>query len=506
MLAGAGTLLAGGAVLGRPGRFLGTSGGTTFDGLYHEPLGDATLSTSSGSLVVSLGDGGGGGGTASNAGDDGVRTDTERALRWGGDLSSTIENMPVGGSITFEAFGTMDGSPGHAAGTATLTRDSSSYEYRVAYNSTTMSGDVAVEVFDGGESQLLHYVRDPDTYSISIEETGTSTVRSRSGPGTPRDGQSSPFQPLDQPGVTASGTPVRTPPDDYDDIDHFGEVAYSGEITDDDGITPTEVCWFALPLQESYEFAVEDVAATGDYVRVYETASGHDHEVYYTTEMRTTATGLDEVTFDSESATQGALFEGLGNHAREGATLTRTEEALAVEDGYVSLQTGEAARADVVLGPLSLAEDGQAFGVSATGVVEGSPGSGIGRASVGRDGEALSLEASFSVLETPSVEVTVFHEGSAVGNAEVERGTVAEIGGTPSIRGTIGAVGRSPAFWYGFDEPAPVTLASGERVEGTWIRLGAADSAASVSALDQFNFGAEGVGEFLVTGENVEPL
>lgn len=131
VLASAGALAAGGLV----GTVRGESGDETiFDGLVHQPLGDAALSTGSGLLEVS---------NLDDDGDDGVAVETDGASTWTVESSETLnESMPVGSKVLTQAYDTA----GRLSGAVRFTRRESSWSILAGFRSK----EVAVRV-DGGQ-------------------------------------------------------------------------------------------------------------------------------------------------------------------------------------------------------------------------------------------------------------------------------------------------------------------------------------------------------------------
>lgn len=137
VLASAGALAAGG-IVGRARAGDGNQDEVVFEGLTHRSLGDATLSTDSGPLVVS---------DLDDEGDDGVAVETGGASTWGVSTGTTFGQMPVGGQFLTQAYDRG----GNGCTDALFTRTNSRLEVRVGFRSDAQIG---VEIFDSDRDDV----------------------------------------------------------------------------------------------------------------------------------------------------------------------------------------------------------------------------------------------------------------------------------------------------------------------------------------------------------------
>lgn len=462
VLAGVGALAVGGVAAGAARQTTRGSGGTrgteaaTFDGLDHRAIGDASLSTESGALVASLGSDG-----------SGFATDTERAVTWRAGLSQTVSDMPVGSSITVEAVGTVEGEPDQVAGSTTLTRNESSYSFTGSYDSTVAPDDITVEVMDGDTPQLA---RPLNNDRITMDE---------------RD-----FW--------------------WDDFEyHFWQFLVSGNAVQNNDGRAVERCWASVRNTngETVPVTVGDDTTSGHEVRLNETASDDGGTVWYTTEMRVTASGLDELVLDDEPTTPGAAFSELPHRLDGETTVQRTPDTLQVGnvdagDGfevYLGSVDGFAATFDGV----SLDGSGASFVSEGTGTVDETGDRSLGTATLSNAGSGLELAADFAPLGTESVRVEVLRGGTVVGSAVVPAGTVAAVAGGPQVVGSGVLPATPPGYVLAFDREVEVATGDGEPLFGDQVRLFPDRPTAVVDALEAFDVGGSEIGDVVVVDESV---
>lgn len=459
MLAGVGALAVGGAVVGANRTSLMSdepSKGTEFDGLDHQPLGDATLSTEDGSLVASNVDG---------DGDDGFATDTRRSVSWHANAGSTMTSMPVGSSITVEAYGTADGNPGMGLGSMTMTRNESTIDFTASYMSTTMSGDVAIEVMDGDTSRFYDSPNDT-TYQVAIY-----------------------YDPWWWDWIW------------WD----FAEMIRGGAIVEGNSGRATPNCLFGIHNAngDTVPMTVNDQEVQGDRLRVIETSSGHDHEVWYTTEMRTTAAGVDPITLDAEPIEAGAMFGGLAALSRGDASVQRSTDTLTVGgvdagDGF-GIVLGAVDGVDVAFEGIDPDADDAELTASATGAAGDSEDAPLGSAGLSDQGDSLGLTADFRALGASTVRAEVLNDGGVAGSGTAANGTVGTVANDATVTGA-GVVPGSPRGYYlSFGDDVDVALAGGRPVPGDEVRLFPADPSATADSVAEFDVEGSNLGDVVLT-------
>lgn len=250
VLAGAGALAAGGLVgTARAGG--GTPDEVVFEGLTHRPLGDANLSTDTGSLEVS---------NLDDTGDDGVAVETEGTTAWTASTGTTFGWMPVGGQFLTRAHDP----DGNVCTEARFTRTNSSLEIVAGFRS---DNEVRIGIADNeadASATMFNKIENPILGPVELDPDG--------------------------------------PPDWLIGIVTFnpGVTAVPGirQTEDDDGNVRNR---FGVRTSERVEFAVGNEIVEGDTLTVTELSDGGACEYG---EIRNRTVGTDEFTFVSESVSE----------------------------------------------------------------------------------------------------------------------------------------------------------------------------------------------------------
>lgn len=466
VLAGAGAL-AGAGVVGHLARGPATTAAAetvTFDGIEHRALGDASLSTESGSLVAS---------NIDDEGDDGVAAQTVQSTTWQANVDRTTEAMGAGSSLEVQAHVNEEGESGVVGGTTTATMvDDTTAEVTASYSTSSDSGDVTVEAYQ--------------------DETVVNT-----------------YQPADPNDYDAEMVLV-----DWWDIIFL--IRYLSRLSVASGPVTTSDSNDSVTIACVFEYRtggqLSPVRMGGDTVeanrlRFVETVPDSYDDVWYGTEMQLRGAGMDRITIDSEDVQPGLVFDGHPNRPVGDASLSRTTDVATVSgfddagDDGVEIVAGSATSVAANLDAVAL-DGGASMEAAARGTVDGTDDQSLGTATVRDDGGTPTLSADFGTLGTDTVAVEVYDGTDLVGSDVVAAGDVATLSGDPRLAMAAAVAGSPTGYSKTFDRTTTVRLSSGAAFDGNRVRLLADGPDATVADAETLSLLAAGLDAVDVTAES----
>lgn len=413
-----------------------------FAGLEHTALGDATLDTSDGSLFVS---------NIDSRGDDGVSIDVGETNGFMHTTTFRPGSTPAGASRTVATTGIVDGTEGQPAGSLETTRlaDESGYALQPDFSAI------------GSDSYVLRAYDDDE--------------------------------------LVFEGGPYEAPTEYRVDIDIDVEVCRRG--------------WFKWYVRIEIEITVEKSIVVAPDGNRFE-ANKIEFEAATTTATGT-LTNVDIVAADiSQFEIYDESVEAFGRpHAalgdahiypqNDGTQLTVDNVDGNGDDG-VSVRLDGVKGYTATLDPVELDVTDASLNTHATGILDGTPDSSLGRSSLTNTGGQLLATTDFSAVNSENVRVEVFDDGEKVGETTVPSGDVGVIDQIIPITdcGKLPPEPNPPCFLWRGPYRATFTASDGTSFVGNDFRFLAADADATYEGLNSFDIRAANVDSFTQVDES----
>lgn len=410
-----------------------------FAGLEHTALGDATLDTSTGSLVVS---------NIDSSGDDGVNIAVGETNGFMHTTTLRPSSTPAGAFRTVATTGIVDGTAGQPAGSLETTRlaDESGYALQPDFSPLGSDGYT-----------LRAYADDA---------------------------------------LVFEGGPYEAPTQYRVDIDIDIEICRRG--------------WLDWYIDIEIDITVEKsvvVAPDGNRVE----ANKIEFEPAGTTATGT-LTNVDIVAADiSQFEIYDESVEAFGRpHAavgdahilpeNDGTQLTVDNIDGGGDDG-VSVRLDGVERYTATLDPVTFDVTDASLGISATGILDGTPDSSLGTSSLTNTGDRLQATTDFSAVGSDTTRVEVFDNGEKVGETTVPSGDIGVIESIIPIDGCGKLPPNPPCFIWRGPFTATFTASDGTSFVGNDFRFLAADADKTFEGLNSFDIRAANISSFTQVDE-----